>query len=110
MLELLISHSINLILTALFSYLTYLVKKYIDDKKLEDLVVQSIQYTEEYTKNLAKNMDIEIKGSEKLDIAKQYIDKIQPGTIEKYSEYIEDLIVAKIASMDNVGTTDTAIK
>lgn len=74
------------------------IEKYgFENEKVERIIDNAVFYGEQKAKELAKAQAVKIAGSEKLTIAKGYIDNIDKSIIEKYGAQVDDMIARKVA-------------
>jgi len=89
--------------------LTILAKKYVDDKRIQGIIVDAISYAEEKGAEMAKNGIV--RSFDKKQYAIQYLEKVDPKTVEKIGDKLETLLKAKVAQVVGAGATgDRVIK
>jgi len=89
--------------------LTILAKKYVDDKRIQGILIDAISYAEEKGAEKAKN-GVETVFDKK-QYAIQYLEKVDPKVIENVGDKLETILKAKVAQVVGAGATgDRAIK
>lgn len=102
----LINQLIGLVITGVFGLLGYYLTKLIDklnlekygleNEKVERILANSINYAEQKAKDYAKTKSVKLAGSEKLDFAREYINKVDKTVIKKYGNQLDSMIERKI--------------
>ena len=94
---------ISLGLTALGVYAKKLITTKIDiakygfdNDRLERILDNAINYAEARAKNYAKTQSAALASSEKLAVAKLYINKMDPAIISKYGNQLDEMIERKV--------------
>jgi hypothetical protein len=104
----LIYQLIGILITGIFGVIGFYAKKLIttnidiakygfENEKVERIVENAVYYGEQKAKEFAKAQAVKIAGSEKLTIAKGYINNIDKSIIEKYGTQIDDMVARKVA-------------
>ncbi len=68
-----------------------------ENEKVERIIDNSINFAEQKAKQYAKEKTVKLAGNEKLNIAREYINKVDKSVVEKYSTQIDDMIARKVA-------------
>lgn len=104
----LIYQLIMILVTGIFGIVGFYAKRLIttkidiakygfENEKVERIIDNAIYYGEQKAKEFAKAQAVKIAGSEKLTIAKGYINNIDKSIIEKYGTQVDDMITRKVA-------------
>jgi len=70
-----------------------------DKEQVDDILTQAVLYAEQKGKEYAKNNSHYLAGKAKLGIARNYINRIDKGVVDKYAGELDDLLTAKVAEM-----------
>jgi len=70
-----------------------------DKEQIDDLLTKAVLFAEQKGKEYAKENAKYLAGSEKLKIAKQYIDRIDKNVVTNYATELDDLLTTKVAEM-----------
>lgn len=92
------------LLTILGAYLKKLISTKIDiekygfeNERVERIIDNAINFAEQKAKIAAKHQAKSLSGSDKLDLAKKYINKVDRKIIEEKANELEDMIDRKLA-------------
>ncbi|WP_373073873.1 phage holin, LLH family [Sulfurimonas sp.] len=92
------------ILAILGAYVKQLIKTKIDvtkygfeNDKVERIIDNAINFAEQKSKVLSKSTSVKLAGSDKLKVAKEYINKVDKNVVTKYADQLDDMIDRKIA-------------
>ena len=70
-----------------------------EKEQIDDLLTKAVLFAEQKGKEYAKNNAKYLAGSDKLRIAKQYINRIDKGVVTSYAGELDDLLTTKVAEM-----------
>jgi len=68
-----------------------------DNSRIERILTNAVVYSENYGKQLARIAAKKVASSEKLEVAKKYINTVSPDLIETYGNELEAMIDRKVA-------------
>lgn len=98
---------IGIVGTVLMALLSVAAKKLIDKfnlekygleiKDLEEVVGNAVDYAENYGKQQAKKYSKKIASKDKLDLAREYINKVDTKTVKKYGDKLDTIIERKVS-------------
>ena len=109
--EALIGEITSIVFAVLGAFLIAIIKKNVDNKNISDALVEAVKYAEEKGEYLASRKLIDkASGNAKMQLAKEYLDRIHPETYKKYGNKIEDMLEVKVAELTGTGATKQAIK
>ena len=89
---------IGVVFTTIKLYLDNLV---IADDRLKKLLNDAVQYAEQESLSIAKTQARSLAGSEKMDLARDYINKMSPATIKQYGNDLNDMLTMKVGEIIN---------
>ena len=109
--EALIGEITSIVFAILGAFLIAIIKKNVDNKNISEALIEAVKYAEEKGEYLAsKKLIDKTKGNAKMQLAKEYLDKIHPETYKKFGAKIEDMLEVKVAEVTGTGKTKQAIK
>ena len=109
--ETLIGEVVSIVFAVLGTFLIAIIKKNVDNKGISDALIEAVKYAEEKGEYLAsKKLIDKANGNAKMQLAKEYLDKIHPKTYAKYGDKLEDMLEVKVAEVMGTGKTKQAVK
>ena len=76
------------------------VTKYgFENERVERLLDNAVNYAEGEARTYAKTQAQQLAGNEKLGIARQYLNSIDPTIIQKYGKQIDDMLSRKVVQV-----------
>lgn len=73
------------------------LEKYgLENDRVERILENGINFAEQKAKTFAKEQSIKLAGSEKLDLARTYINKVDKDIIKKYGKQLDDMVERKL--------------
>ena len=109
--EALITEIVGIVFAVLGAFIIAMIKKNVDNEDLNKSLIDAVKYAEEVGTKYSSQKAIQaVKGSEKMQLAKKYLDEIHPNTYKKYGDKIELLIETKVAELMGTGATKAPIK
>lgn len=79
----------------------YLDETVIADGKLRTLLTEAVQYAEQEARAIAKVQSRVVAGSEKMDLARDYINKMSPATIKQFGNELNTMLTMKVGEVIN---------
>jgi hypothetical protein len=92
------------ILAIIGAYVKSLIKTKIDiakygfeNDRVERIIDNAVNYAEQKAKVAAKGQAAKLAGSDKLHVAREYINRVDKGIITKYATQLDNMIDRKVA-------------
>lgn len=104
----LIYQAIMILLSGVLAVIGAYVKKLITTKidiakygfendRVERIIDNAINFAEQTAREITKDKAHKLAGSEKLKLARKYIDKVDKSIVEKYGTQLDKMVTRKVA-------------
>ncbi len=79
----------------------YLDNTVIANDKLKSLLNDAVRYAEQESLSIAKTQARKVAGSEKMNMARDYINKMSPATIKEFGNELNAMLTMKVGEVIN---------